>query len=419
MSPISRGVLRPRCLSAALAAFHALLAACCLAGCGLEPERISPVRLRWDTAFTAAGFRWPDASLQARAAVERGEDYRLSRFLAKCGSDRKVTIGFIGGSITEGASSSQASYRYSSRLCGFLRNALPAVEVTEINAGIGATTSRFGCSRAPEDLLLHDPDLIVVDFAVNDDPGDTAASTATLEGLLRQCMQRSDVPVILLQMVNRAGDSANHVAQRRLARHYGLPVISYRESLWPLIADGALAWGRLSPDDVHPNDEGHLIAGYLLYAFLKSISARPGSGAQPGRALPPALSTDLFQRAGFLAPGESPVTVAANAGWEPIVDGKGRQGFVSCDRGDRLVLRVEAREATFSFRCSRELDARVQVRLDGIPVDTLRNHFAADWGGGYLKAVQAYRSEAPGIRTLELENLTGGEFDMRYLLFAR
>lgn len=419
MSPGIRDIWPRLCRFPGVVAVPILLAACGPAGLGPSADPHSPEWMNWDTAFSVADIRWPDDSILARAAVEMGEDYRLSRFFAKCESTRLAKIGFIGGSITEGAGASGTSSRYSSRLCGFLRAGMPGVHIREVNAGIGATTSRLGCSRVQEDLLAHDPDLIVIDFAVNDDLADTATSTATLEGLVRQCLRDPDVPVLLMQFVNRIGDSANHLAQHRLARHYGLPVISYRSALWPLLAGGNLEWSDLSPDDVHPNDAGHLVAGYLVYSRLKAGYALRGEELGGPRKLPTPLATDLYQSAGFLGPGDPVSAVISNSGWNQSVDENRRYGFESNSRGDRLVLRIQAREATFSFRCSKDLDARVLVRLDGIPVDTLSSHFPGDWGGGYLKASQAYRSDSAGIRILELENISGGLFDLRYLLYAR
>ena len=39
---------------------------------------------------------------------------------------------------------------------------------TLINAGIGATDSDYGCLRVQRDVLSQNPDLVIVEFAVND-----------------------------------------------------------------------------------------------------------------------------------------------------------------------------------------------------------------------------------------------------------
>ena len=60
----------------------------------------------------------------------------------------------------------------------------PKATVKFVNAGIGATGSNYGALRAERDLLSHQPDFVVVEYAVND--GNAAAFAATLEGLLRR-----------------------------------------------------------------------------------------------------------------------------------------------------------------------------------------------------------------------------------------
>lgn len=39
-----------------------------------------------------------------------------------------------------------------------------------VNGGIGGTTSHYGVSRAVTDVLMYQPDFVVVDFSVNDEP---------------------------------------------------------------------------------------------------------------------------------------------------------------------------------------------------------------------------------------------------------
>lgn len=415
---------RARHLIASCAAAHVrtLFTMCLLGtlcGCGRDVVEPVPEPRMWDTTFQVLATEFPDDGILSRAIVEAGNNHRLADFLRKCDSGADVKIGFIGGSITGGASATSASRRYSSRLCEFLGKYFPTARIHEINAGIGATTSRFACSRMQEDLLSAKPDLIVIEFAVNDDAGDTAASAATMEGLVRQGLQHADVPVLLFQTMNMAGDSANHLSQLRVARHYGLPVIGYKQAIWPLVASGDIPWEMLSPDVVHPNDVGHLIGGYLLFAYLRGEYRLLDDGADAPLAMPGPLKTDMYQHAGFFRPGDSVLAIAEKGGWSLAADGKGRYNLVSLEQGDRLMLRSAAREVTLAYQYAKDLHAEVAVILDGGVVDTLDNHFAEDWGGGYLKNRQVYAEEASREHLVEFVNLTGGKFDLRYVMHAR
>ena len=58
------------------------------------------------------------------------------------------------------------------------------------------------------------------------------------------------------------------------------------------------------------------------------------------------------------------------------------------------------------------------ISLDGVVIDTLSSHYPEDAGGGQLKTQLLYKDEVSRERSLEFVNLSGGEFDLRHLLYA-
>lgn len=129
-----------------------------------EPELISA---NWDTTFTVANFSFPDSNANNRSLIAFGNQERLKSFYSNLLINDTLRIGVIGGSITEGASATKSENSYGARLCKFLKNNYPDKHFSLIIAGIGATTSRFACSRVIEDLLLKRPNLIIIEFAAN------------------------------------------------------------------------------------------------------------------------------------------------------------------------------------------------------------------------------------------------------------
>ena len=73
-----------------------------------------------------------------------------------------LTIAFIGGSITE------AQNGYRDQTIAWLQQKYPQKVIKQINAGIGGTGSSLGVYRINEQVLAHKPDLVFVEFAVND-----------------------------------------------------------------------------------------------------------------------------------------------------------------------------------------------------------------------------------------------------------
>ena len=80
----------------------------------------------------------------------------------------KLTIGFIGGSITMGSVSSTPQLCYAYHVFSWWKKMFPNSEMVYVNAGIGATDSQFGCARVQSDLLDQKPDFVIVEFSVND-----------------------------------------------------------------------------------------------------------------------------------------------------------------------------------------------------------------------------------------------------------
>ncbi len=63
---------------------------------------------------------------------------------------------------------------------------LPKAAFTEINAAIGGTGSDLGVYRLKQDVLDHKPDLMFVEFAVNDGATEPEQIYRSMEGIVRQ-----------------------------------------------------------------------------------------------------------------------------------------------------------------------------------------------------------------------------------------
>ena len=76
-------------------------------------------------------------------------------------SKKDITIAYLGGSITEADG-------YRNIFTNYLKETYPNNNITEINAGIGGTNSFLGVSRVYDEVISKNPDIVVVDFTVND-----------------------------------------------------------------------------------------------------------------------------------------------------------------------------------------------------------------------------------------------------------
>jgi lysophospholipase L1-like esterase len=381
---------------------------------GLDSVKIDVL---WDTSFTVESILFPTDSIMARSVIAAGDSFRLHRFLSKCRNENSVNIGFIGGSITIGALASSEDKRFSNIFCYMLNKIFPQLTINQVNAGISGTNSRFACSRAKDDFLPQDPDIIFIEFGVNDDHHDTVLTEGAIEGLVRQCLQQNDVPVLMFFTMDTFNSHINHDIHTKVGQHYNLPIISYYDACWPLVESGALSWNAVAADMVHPNDAGHLICGYLLFSFFKNYAYRMDTLSQ-GSGIPLPLSTDIYQFAGFHDTTDTLIKIISNTGFADTVKELGRIGYTSVTAGDSLVIESTSREMTMGFHYSKDHNARLLITVNGNTHGALSNYYAQDMGGGVMKLYQLYITQNKQVNRVVLENLDNDTFEIKYLLLA-
>jgi lysophospholipase L1-like esterase len=392
-----------------------LLLAGLMTGCFTPSSPEPPIVL--DAPFNVASVRFPNDTVYNRANLNPIPNGRVRLFLEKCATRGTVRLGFIGGSITAGAITTTQSRRYSSLLASYIKQAYPGLKsVVEINAGIGSTGSRYAASRAAEDLLAQSPDLIVIEFAVNDFvAGSDAYIRATLEGLVRQCLlHAADVPVLLL--FTAKGDGQNVQAlHAAVGDHYALPMISYRDAIWPLIDSNRMSWNDVFHDDPHPNDNGHRIAAHLLYTYLKKAA---GQSATAGITVPPPLYSDLYQYAGVVTTGDTAVQ-ATLSGWQAIAGDKGRTQYQSSGSGtSTLTLRTARRELTIGLHMHGSQNSNIRVLVEGGGLDTV---LSDSYPFEHTRLFQVFaRDDAlpVAMRTVRIEHQGSAAFKLDYVLYA-
>ncbi len=197
-------------------------------------------------------------------------------FLAKVEKSEPVHVAFLGGSITQNARG------HSSLVAGWLEETYPEAEFAFTNAGLSSTGSVTGAFRLAPDVLRGKPvDLLVVEFAVNDDQ-DAAETFALavrgLEGIVRQVRRSNPTcDIISVQFVNPsilekhlAGEEATSVrAHKSVARHYGIPCVDVGLALADAIRSGAMTWDDYG--GTHPNAEGYRFASdRIIEVFRQS-----------------------------------------------------------------------------------------------------------------------------------------------------
>ena len=160
----------------------------------------------------------------------------LPHVFAKLNAHQPVTVAWFGGSITAGSGASkgdETSYR--GLVSHWFTDTFPQSHVTNVNAAIGGTGSDLGAFRLGRDVLAHKPDLVFVEFAVNDGGASEAMIVRAMEGIVRQTRRAdpdTDVCFVYTFGLNslpefRAGRLLHSVqCDEIVAAHYGLPSVN-------------------------------------------------------------------------------------------------------------------------------------------------------------------------------------------------
>ncbi|MGH7968400.1 MAG: SGNH/GDSL hydrolase family protein, partial [Limisphaerales bacterium] len=236
-------------------------------------------------------------------AVECRERGGLPNFVAKLKRGGEVRIAYLGGSIT-----AQEGWR--PKTLNWFREKFPAAKVTEINAAIGGTGSDLGVFRLRHDVLEHKPDLLFVEFAVNDGGAPPEQIYRCMEGIVRQTWKNDPATDIcfvytlagnMLETLQQGRFPHSASAMEKIADYYSIPSIHMGLEVARLEKAGKLVFkgdkphneveraalgGRIlfSPDGVHPyTDSGHQL---YLEAVVRSFSKIENVGKPGPHTLP-------------------------------------------------------------------------------------------------------------------------------------
>ncbi|HEY3330437.1 MAG TPA: SGNH/GDSL hydrolase family protein [Capsulimonadaceae bacterium] len=337
----------------------------------------------------------PTPDQLARSVVATGNTSRIQRVLAKARLGSPVTIVFLGGSITQGAAATLQANRYASLVATWWKQKYPTCALTFINAGIGATGSNYGSFRAQRDVFASKPDLVVVEYACND--GNTPTHEASYEGLLRQILTQPQDPAVLLLFMMHEGGTNDQASESKIGKYYDLPMISYRDALWPDIQAGTIKYADYQADQVHPRDLGHAYAANLLTSFLSTCETS-SAVAKTSSALPPALVSTLYEHT-HLYEAKDIVPTRAD-GWE-LREGK----YWFADKpGSILECDVDGQSVTLLGWRIKGPMGRIRAQVDDKAPVTIEGWFAATWGG-YMPCELIGSVLTPGMHHVKIELL--------------
>ncbi|MCR5179045.1 MAG: SGNH/GDSL hydrolase family protein [Lachnospiraceae bacterium] len=380
---------------------------------------------------------------------------RLREFVQKAAAGDDLVVVFFGGSITQGSLASSEETCYARVFCNLLGEHFPKSSFTYVNSGVGGTGSHYGAMRVSTDVLSYSPDLVVIDFSVNDTEavlplygeGETAAQgdtdwsggrntdssgsalklyPETWEGVLRRILSCDSRPAVLV-LGNCFYDTGISVEDEHnaIADHYGVPHMSVRDRILPLIREGRYTREDLSPDGLHPNDKGHrLIAEELMRLMLQYEESAGELPVRDEEALPSPLTANAYEYTERLDSANSAPELYGfspdNASHENDNYNFFRGGWTASQIGDRFEIDVEGSGIAVVYRKTIHRPSPVaRLVLDGDEEHAviLDGNFDQDWGDClYLQPILHHGNRGRHHISIVITEATPGDLVPFYLL---
>ena len=323
---------------------------------------------------------------------------RLKNLMKRAANGESLVIGFLGGSITQGSLSSTPETCYAYLVYEWWKKSFPNAAFSFVNGGIGGTTSHYGGARAWKDVLCYRPDIVTVDFSVNDDANEFFEET--YEGTLRRLLMAPSAPavVVLNNVFYDTGKNAQDY-HNRIADHYGIPHVSIKDTIFPDVESGKIVRADITPDNLHPNDKGHRLVADEICKLLDSIKAEVEEEAIAGEniedksmkteesiLLPAPLTENAYEHSRL-------IQIQDN---EAILDGflvdpiekKGmldifKNGWTAAHTNDKISFEIECSCLAVQYRKSVQQPVpKAKAVIDGDEAHAviLDGNFTEDWG---------------------------------------
>lgn len=247
---------------------------------------------------------------QSTGADNKGKEFNirdgLPNFFSKAIRGDSVKVAYLGGSIT-----AQEGWRVFS--FNWFKEQFPTAAFKQINAAIGGTGSDFGVFRLQEHVLQYKPDLVFVEFAVNDGNTPSSKIIRSMEGIVRQIYQANPYTDICFVYTIKAdyleteqqGMLPNSaINMEKVADLYGIPSINFGFEVASQVSKNQLIMAAdakekdgvkvFSRDGVHPYPEtGHVIYHHVWKRSFESMIPANSLALQKHK-LPKPLAADYF-----------------------------------------------------------------------------------------------------------------------------
>ncbi len=351
----------------------------------------------------------------ALSELNLGNQVRLANVMKKAEGGGEITVAYIGGSITQGSTAGDNDC-YARLVTNWFESTFSAAKVNYVRAGIGATGSYIGVHRAATDVIANKPDVVFVEFSVNDTTENTRRNVDSYDSLLRMLWSSESKPALVCIGMTQENGTSFQNYHYDIAKSYDLPFISYRNAILDVIDKGHIKWDDISDDNIHPNTVGHKVLTQIITHYLDKVNAGKNdvSGDESNFSTP--FTTDKYAGATILNPSNFEATDETGK-FKPYPDtGFGnitgywnaRVGGGKFDGAKLTFKDVEAKNIGLLYGMLTNGGTTLDVYVDGQLVKSINTDFTGGWGS-YVESAEIISFTEKGKHTVEIAPQEGGK----------
>ena len=249
---------------------------------------ISPVQLRANNIQLGEDMEYIQSGIiRDKNGKVKANNYRLKQFINKMNSGKNIKVCFFGGQNVgiEGG--------YSDRFISWLEPEANGY-VTSYEASFPGIISDAAIFRTKHDVIDQNPDLVFLDFTVQDAFGGGAKNRAPIfENMVRKILAESDAAVVIISNVaaeinsyrqnNSNPDPMTTAAEyhKAIAEYYGVPFIDFHNATWDIVSllvdkkpygqIPVCSWPIFGQTNTDLTDVGHKNLSEMMKALILAV----------------------------------------------------------------------------------------------------------------------------------------------------
>ena len=261
----------------------------------LDEEEIEDVPLTPEQQRVQDILAGVDEEINKDALYNEGNLTRLAKAINKSKAGKEVTLLFYGNGTNTGRGIDRSTdgATYAMLVQDWWETNIGPCKY--IKSGTDNLVSTTACLRVDYDVLRYEPDVVFLDFAVQDGISAMAKSNALgYDNLIRRILHSESAPAVISLMLTGAEQqsytmnpknatifASASAEQKKVAKYYDLPIIDFEQSFWDNSIEivevtskkeiPLLTWENISLDNTIMNQDGHMVLAGTIKYFLSNV----------------------------------------------------------------------------------------------------------------------------------------------------